>query len=64
MFQLSVDSIDDAFKEMLKSVRQFDAPQPKKIRTKVKLTPLKSVEVKECEGQVTKNKNEPSEEQH
>lgn len=58
-----VESIDDAFKELLKSFRQFDTPQPKKRRTKVKVTPGKSVEVKDFEGQVTADQSELGEEQ-
>lgn len=42
-----VESIDDSFKEMLKSMRQFDTPQSKKRRSRVKVTPGKSVKVKD-----------------
>lgn len=42
-----VESIDDFFKELLKSMRQFDTPQSKKRRSRVKVTPGKSVKVKD-----------------
>lgn len=62
---IRVESIDNTFKDLLKALREFDTPKPKKRRTKVKVTPGKSLEVKdfdesepdEKEGQVTANVN-------
>lgn len=41
----SVMAIDDSFKELLRSLRQYDSPQPKKRRTKVNVAPGKSLQV-------------------
>lgn len=49
---IRIEPIDDTFKELLKSLREFDTPQPKKRRTKVVVTPGKSVEVKDFEEQI------------
>lgn len=44
-----IEAIDDSFKELLRSLRQYDTPQIRKKRTKVNVTPGKSVEVKDFE---------------
>lgn len=58
---MRVESIKDAFNEILKSLRQFDKKkkQPEKTKIKVKVTSGMSVEVKYLEGQVTANQSEP-----
>lgn len=58
-----METIDDAFKDMLKSLRQFEIPQSKKRRTKVLVTPANSVEVGDFEGQLTADQSKPCEEQ-
>lgn len=45
-----VESIDNTFKELLRTLRQFDTPLIRKKRSKVNVTPGKSVEVKDFEG--------------
>lgn len=45
----SVESIDNTFKDLLKSLRQYDKPQARKKRVRVNVTPGKSVEVKDFE---------------
>lgn len=47
-----VEAIDDTFKELLSTLRQYDSVKQKKKRTKVSVTPGKSVEVKELEEPV------------
>lgn len=44
-----IEAIDDTFKELLRSLRQYDTPQIRKNRRKVNITPGKSVEVKDIE---------------
>lgn len=53
---IRVEYIGDAFRKMLKSLRDFDTSKPKKRRSKLKVTPEKSGEVKDFEGQVMAEK--------
>lgn len=53
---IRIEYIGDAFRKMLKSLREFNSPKPKKRRSKLKVTPGKSVEHKDFEGQVIAEK--------
>lgn len=54
-----VQAIDDTFKELLATLRQFDGVKQKKKRTKMSVIPGKSVEVKDLEESVVVDDQEP-----